>query len=137
MLPVDDARYNSKNSTTVKRGGCTAETREAIQQTLRDWITNPGTEKIYWMNGMAGTGKTTIAYSLCEWLEKTNRLGASIFSARISSPFRSLSKIIPTIAYQLARYSPAFRAVLCSILKDHPDAGTLNVVQQFEKLLYQ
>ncbi|KEP46108.1 vegetative incompatibility protein HET-E-1 [Rhizoctonia solani 123E] len=84
---------------------------------------------------MAGTGKTTIAYSFCEWLEKTNRLGASFFCSRISSTCRSLNKIVPTIAYQLARYSPAFRSTLCAALEDNPDAGTLNVLQQFEELM--
>ncbi|CAE6536969.1 unnamed protein product, partial [Rhizoctonia solani] len=74
--------------------------------------------------------------SLCEWLEKTNRLGASFFCSRISSTCRSLSRIVPTLAYQLARYSPVFRSALCAALKDNPDAGTLNVMQQFEKLVH-
>ncbi|CAE7077777.1 unnamed protein product [Rhizoctonia solani] len=137
MLPVDDAKYNSSYSTTIRRHRCTAKTREAIHQTLRDWTTNPKSEKIYWMNGMAGTGKTTIAYSYCEWLEVSNRLGASFFCSRISSTCRSLNQIIPTLAYQLARFSPAFRSRLCTTLNHDPDAGKLNVVQQFEKLIYQ
>ncbi|CAE6379284.1 unnamed protein product [Rhizoctonia solani] len=136
MFPVDDARYNSSYSTTIKRRACTAQTREKIHQDLQTWTTNPEGERIYWMNGMAGTGKTTIAYSLCEWLENTHRLGASFFCSRISSTCRSLSRIVPTLAYQLARYSPAFLSALCTALKDNPDAGTLNVVQQFEKLVY-
>ncbi|CUA75686.1 Vegetative incompatibility protein HET-E-1 [Podospora anserina] [Rhizoctonia solani] len=134
MLPVGDARYNSGYS---DRRRCTAKTREAIQQALQDWSTNPNGEKIYWMNGMAGTGKTTIAYSFCEWLEDTNRLGASFFCSRISSTCRSLSQIVPTIAYQLARFSPAYRSKLCATLNNSPDAGKLNVVQQFEKLINQ
>ncbi|EUC59174.1 vegetative incompatibility protein HET-E-1, partial [Rhizoctonia solani AG-3 Rhs1AP] len=135
MLPVDDARYNSSYSTTINRNGCTAETREAIHQALEVWTINPESEKIYWMNGMAGTGKTTIAYSFCEWLENTNRLGASFFCSRISPTCRSLNKIVPTIAYQLAQYSPRFRSALCTALEVNPDAGTLNVMQQFEKLV--
>ncbi|CAE6542960.1 unnamed protein product [Rhizoctonia solani] len=135
ISPVDDAKYNSSYSNTIKRHRCTAKTREAIHQALQDWSTNPDSEKIYWMNGMAGTGKTTIAYSFCEWLEDTKQLGASFFCSRISSTCRSLSQIVPTIAYQLARFSPAFRANLCTILNDDPDAGKLNVVQQFEKLI--
>ncbi|KAF8746787.1 WD40 repeat-like protein, partial [Rhizoctonia solani] len=137
MLPVDDARYNSSYSMTIKRHGCTPQTREKVHQTLQEWATDPASEKIYWMSGMAGTGKTTIAYSFCEWLERTNRLGASFFCSRISSTCRSLNRIIPTLVYQLARYSPAFRSTLCAGLNDNPDAGSLNVGQQFEKLVYQ
>ncbi|CAE6427620.1 unnamed protein product, partial [Rhizoctonia solani] len=137
IAPVDDARYNSSYSDTIRRRGCTAQTREAIHQGLQDWTTSPETEKIYWMNGMAGTGKTTITYSYCEWLESTSRLGASFFCSRISSTCRSLSQIVPTVAYQLAHFSPAFRSRLCAILNDNPVAGKLNVGQQFEKLMYQ
>ncbi|KEP51130.1 vegetative incompatibility protein HET-E-1 [Rhizoctonia solani 123E] len=137
MSAVDDAKYNSSYSNTIRRHRCTAKTRETIHQALQGWSTDPESAKIYWMNGMAGTGKTTIAYSFCEWLEKTNRLGASFFCSRISSTCRSLSQIVPTLAYQVARFSPAFRSSLCSVLNNDPDAGKLNVVQQFEKLIYQ
>ncbi|CAE6498548.1 unnamed protein product, partial [Rhizoctonia solani] len=137
IVPVDDARYNSSYSMTIKRHGCTAETREAIHRTLTDWATDSTSPRVYWMSGMAGTGKTTIAYSFCEWLERTNRLGASFFCSRISSTCRDLTGIIPTVAYQLARYSSAFRTSLCAALNGNPDAGSLNVGQQFEKLIYQ
>ncbi|CAE6431158.1 unnamed protein product, partial [Rhizoctonia solani] len=136
MLPVDDARYNSSYSMTIKRGGCTPETRQRVQQTLQEWAVDPTSSKIYWMNGMAGTGKTTIAYSFCEWLEQTNRLGASFFCSRISATCRSLNRVVPTLAYQLARYSPAFCSTLCAALNSNPDAASLNVGQQFEKLVY-
>ncbi|KAF8753933.1 WD40 repeat-like protein [Rhizoctonia solani] len=118
MLPVDDARYNSSYSMTIKRHGCTPQTREKVHQTLQEWATDPASEKIYWMSGMAGTGKTTIAYSFCEWLDV--QTGSVLASS------------VP-----LARYSPAFRSTLCVGLNDNPDAGSLNVGQQFEKLVYQ
>jgi hypothetical protein len=89
------------------------------------------------MNGMAGTGKTTIAYSFCQWLENNHRLGASFFCSRISSTCRSLNRIVPTIAYLLALYSPGFWSKLCAALKENPNAGALNVLQQFEKLIHQ
>ncbi|CAE6450732.1 unnamed protein product [Rhizoctonia solani] len=137
MSPVDDARYNSSYSTTIKRRACTPKTREKIHKGLQDWVVNPDSAKIYWMSGMASTGKTTIAYSLCEWLERTNRLGASFFCSRISPTCRSLDRIVPILAYQLARYSPEFLTTLCTSLKENRDAGTLNVVQQFEYLIHR
>ncbi|CAE7228044.1 unnamed protein product, partial [Rhizoctonia solani] len=39
--------------------------------------------------------------------------------------------------YQLALFSPAFRSKLCAVLNEDPVAGKLNVVQQFEKLVYR
>ncbi|KAJ1302526.1 hypothetical protein OPQ81_002843 [Rhizoctonia solani] len=86
---------------------------------------------------MAGTGKTTIAYSFCEWLENTRRLGASFFCSRNFKPCSSLGRIVPTVAYQLACYSPAFRSMLCASLQHNPDAMWLNLAQQFKKLIYE
>ncbi|CEL54400.1 hypothetical protein RSOLAG1IB_11646 [Rhizoctonia solani AG-1 IB] len=137
ISPVDDAMYNSSYSTAIRRHGCTAETRKSTQKTLQTWATDPNGAKIYWMNGMAGTGKTTIAYSFCQWLENNHRLGASFFCSRISSTCRSLNRIVPTIAYLLALYSPGFWSKLCAALKENPNAGVLNVLQQFKKLIHQ
>ncbi|KAH7338678.1 WD40-repeat-containing domain protein [Rhizoctonia solani] len=135
MSPVEDARYDSKYSMLVKRRGCTPETREKVQESLQAWARDPTGAKIYWMNGMAGTGKTTIAYSLCSWLEDNLLLGASFFCSRILSSCRDLTQIVPTIAYQLANYSYAYRSALCTILEDDPDASSRNVTRQFDKLL--
>jgi nucleoside-triphosphatase THEP1 len=89
------------------------------------------------MNGMAGTGKTTIMYSLCEWLEANRQLGANFCCSRLSSSCRNVNDIMPTVAYQLARYSPAIRSALCNVLEEEPDAGKLNVELQFTKLVQE
>jgi nucleoside-triphosphatase THEP1 len=122
---------------TIKRRGCTAETRQTILADLQDWARDPDGAKVYWMNGMAGTGKTTIVYSLCEWLEANRQLGANFCCSRLSSSCRNVNDIMPTLAYQLARYSPAIRSALCKILEEEPDAGKLNVEFQFAKLVLE
>jgi len=119
----------------VKRRGCTAETREKILKDIQDWAEDPHGARVYWMNGMAGTGKTTILYSLCEWLAKKQQLGGNYFCSRISSSCRDVHNIVPTLAYQLARYSLAFRSALCKVLEENPEASALDVKWQCEKLL--
>ncbi|KAF9549502.1 WD40 repeat-like protein [Agrocybe pediades] len=84
------------------------------------------------MNGMAGTGKTTILYSFCEWLEENKRLAGNFFCSRASTACRDLNNIVRSIAYQLAHYSPAFRSALCKILEEKQNPHTLNVGEQFK-----
>ncbi|KAF9547029.1 YVTN repeat-like/Quino protein amine dehydrogenase [Agrocybe pediades] len=132
LEPVHDARYNSAYSTTVERRGCTSSTREQILEDLRTWANDPTSAKVFWLNGMAGTGKTTILYSFCQWLEDNSRLGGNFFCSRSSTSCRSLNKILPSLAYQLAHYSPAFRSQLCTVLEDHQSPQTLNVGSQFK-----
>ncbi|KAG9078454.1 hypothetical protein FS749_009514, partial [Ceratobasidium sp. UAMH 11750] len=63
------AMYRSTESDNLRRVGCTPNTRVDVLEQLRTWAANPTSEKVYWLNGMAGTGKSTIAYSLCENLQ--------------------------------------------------------------------
>ncbi|CAE6488379.1 unnamed protein product [Rhizoctonia solani] len=133
--PVMLATYNSKLSMDVGRRSCTEDTRIQVLKDLMAWAGNSDGAKIYWMNGMAGTGKTTIAYSLCEQLEAGQQLAASFFCTRMSRECNEAKQIIPTIAYQLARYSAPFRDALCRILNQNPDIGALNTNSQFCFLL--
>ncbi|KAL5633866.1 hypothetical protein ACGC1H_005901 [Rhizoctonia solani] len=87
------------------------------------------------MNGMAGTGKTTIACTFSEWLERHELLAASFFCTRTSADCKDAARIIPTIVYQLARYSASFQSTLCSILSAEPTAASKNISKQFERLL--
>ena len=132
---MDDARYDSRYSTTAGRRGCTAETREKILADLKLWVDDPRGTKVYWMEGMAGTGKTTILYSLCKWLEEIGQLGGNFCCSRGLSSCCDVNNIIPTIADQLAQYSPAFRAALCKVLQENPKAGTRDVRSQFKNLV--
>ncbi|KAG8741088.1 hypothetical protein FRC10_003328 [Ceratobasidium sp. 414] len=133
--PSQKARYDSAAALKLRRGGCTPNTRQLVLQGLRDWASDPYGAKVYWMNGMAGTGKTTIAYSLCGQLESANQLAASFFCSRSLSDCRDVTQIVPTIAYQLARFCRPFQDALCRVLGNDPDIGTRGVATQFEKLI--
>ncbi|KAF4612785.1 hypothetical protein D9613_011766 [Agrocybe pediades] len=133
LVPVHDARYNSAFSTVVKRRGCTASTREQILDELRTWANNPASPKVFWLNGMAGTGTTTILYTFCRWLEDHARLGGNFFCNRTSPSCRNLNNVICSVAYQPAHYSPAFGSQLCQILDDKRSViHSLNVGEQFK-----
>ncbi|KAF8695645.1 WD domain, G-beta repeat, partial [Rhizoctonia solani] len=87
------------------------------------------------MSGMAGTGKTTIACTFAKWLEGQKLLAASFFCTRTDADCQDVARIIPTVAYQLARYCIPFRSALCDILGNDPDLRTKDVTKQFERLL--
>ncbi|CAE6488778.1 unnamed protein product [Rhizoctonia solani] len=135
LRPSNLARFNSEFSTEVSRRGCTKNTRTTILEKSMAWSEGSECAKVYWMNGMAGTGKTTIAYSLCEKLEARKQLAASFFCTRSSPECREAKRIIPTIAYQLARRFLPFRYSLCQRLKQDPDINTGQLSDQFDLLL--
>ncbi|CAE6483314.1 unnamed protein product [Rhizoctonia solani] len=135
LNPVKQATYDSTLSSALSRRSCTEGTREEILSNLDKWLSDSSAPAVYWMNGMAGTGKTTIACTFSEQLEHRKLLAASFFCTRTVADCRDTARIIPTIAYQLARYSAPFQASLYEALGDDPDAGSKNIQKQFERLL--
>lgn len=104
---------------------------------MQAWAIDPNSAKVYWMNGMAGTGKTTIAYSFCKWLEDNALLAGNYFCSRISFTCSDANRLVPTLAYQLAYYSPPFCEKLYKVLEAKPEASKLDIKWQFEKLLLE
>ncbi|QRW12872.1 WD repeat-containing protein [Ceratobasidium sp. AG-Ba] len=136
-LPNSEAAYyRSADSIKLNRTGCTENTRVDVLQKIHDWASGESPEKIYWLNGMAGTGKTTIAYSLCKRLEGERTLAASFFCSRQLPECRNVNKIVPTIAYQLSRYSSPFRHVISPLLQADPDVYNKPIFDQFKELIF-
>ncbi|QRW17360.1 peptidase C14 [Rhizoctonia solani] len=135
LFPSRLAPHNSSLSTEVDRRACTKHTRAQILLELDQWSADPQKPNIYWMNGMAGTGKTTIAYTFAESLKARGLLGASFFCTRTSSECQDIGRIIPTITYQLARYSMSFQSAVVKVLGSDPDIGTRAIAEQCERLI--
>ncbi|CAE6419124.1 unnamed protein product [Rhizoctonia solani] len=134
LHPSKQAAYDSSLSAEINRRGCAEGTRVAVLAELDEWLYG-STSPVYWMNGMPGTGKTTIACTFSERLEDRKLLAASFFCTRSSADCKNVARIVPTIAYQLARYSIPFQSALCEVLGQDPDLGTRNMAKQFERLL--
>ncbi|KAF8733634.1 WD40 repeat-like protein, partial [Rhizoctonia solani] len=135
LTPSRLAAHNSTLATDVNRRSCTKHTRTQILLELDQWAADRQTPNIYWMSGMAGTGKTTIAYTFAESLKARGLLGASFFCTRASSECQEVGRIVPTIAYQIARYSMSFQSAVVKALEGDPDIGTRAITEQCERLI--
>ncbi|CAE6413293.1 unnamed protein product [Rhizoctonia solani] len=129
------AWYDSSVGEDLKRRECTPGTRIDVLANLLGWAGNNDTEAVYWLNGMAGTGKTTIAYSVCKELAHSHKLAASFFCSRLRDECRDVKMIIPSIAYQLAQSSPPFQSALSTIIENNQDAHHRVLDEQFEALI--
>ncbi|KAG8786363.1 hypothetical protein FRC12_016675 [Ceratobasidium sp. 428] len=129
------AKYCSTEAESLGRGECTPNTRVELLEQLRTWACDDDAPKIYWLNGMAGTGKTTIAYSLCEYLQSVQKLGASFFCSQRLPECRDVNRIVPSTSYRLSHFSVPFRHALASVLQDDEDAHNQPLPKQFDVLL--
>ncbi|KAJ7761433.1 hypothetical protein B0H16DRAFT_1884368 [Mycena metata] len=85
------------------RRACTENTRVGLISRLKHWArdTSDKSSPIFWLSGMAGTGKSTIAYTLCQHWDAEGHLGGSFFCSRNDDKARARPFIIPTIVHQL------------------------------------
>jgi hypothetical protein len=90
---------------------------------------------VYWLNGLAGTGKSTIAQTIAERIFSDGRLGASFFCSRDFKDRRDLRYIFPTLAFQLAHKYPEFRSILVPLLQSNPDIAHESLYNQMEMLI--
>jgi hypothetical protein len=85
---------------------------------------------VFWMNGLAGTGKSTIARTLCRHLEARKQLAANFFVNRQDQARRGEENIVRTIAHQLAFFDHSFGDALCAQLRDLPMSASRSLSKQ-------
>src|ERR1700733_3387835 len=100
---------------------------------IENWARDHRMCMVYWLNGLAGTGKTTITQSFAERMFAAGLLGASFFCSRDFIDRRNLRLIFPTLALQLAYKHPEFRSHLVRTLKSNPDVGDCSLSTQLTK----
>jgi len=93
----DEAGYCSGN-----RQGCLRGTRGDVLLQLEHWLKNRQDRPIFWLSGLVGTGKSTIAQTFAEISFADGMLGASFFCSQDFEGRRNLQVIFPTLAFQLA-----------------------------------
>ena len=103
---------------TVIREPCAEGTREEIRNDIIAWADSADSPPVFWLTGQAGSGKTTISYTIAQYfdgLEKTGRrtvLAGTFFCSRQFEETRRQIHIIPTLVYQLARKSKSYAHAL-------------------------
>ena len=110
-------------------------TRVSLLHDLQGWSTDPAAHRIFWLDGMAGTGKSAIARSFCRFLDQNRLLGGSFFCLRGSESRGNVKRILPTLAWFLARQDLDYGNSLLEVLEDAPDIEEHSIERQVDFLL--
>ncbi|KAL3490287.1 hypothetical protein BJX62DRAFT_238265 [Aspergillus germanicus] len=116
-------------------------TRVALLEDIHQWVNDPNSQTILWLQGLAGTGKTTIAKTIAQDLHQQGSLAGSFFFSRRRDNCRSAEKLHSTLAYQLATRSyPAhflmrYRSLLHEAVNPDPDIFSKAYREQWKHLI--
>ncbi|KAJ7832311.1 hypothetical protein B0H14DRAFT_3712274, partial [Mycena olivaceomarginata] len=91
---------------------CADNTRVDLQAEIMQWLSpQPSNrERIFWITGIAGSGKSTLSATVVNNLRKEDTpVAAQFFISRNIPETINPNKVIPTIAKQLSEFSPAAR----------------------------
>ena len=116
---------------------CLPNTRREVLAQIRRWADGDGERRIYWLKGMAGTGKSTIALTVAREYSNKKRLGASFFFSRGGGDLASTRRFVATVATQLAEMSAALRRHIADAAASSRRIRGLGLYDQWERLILQ
>lgn len=133
------AMFNSYEDDQVL---CHPATRVDLLHQIQDWAQQSDSKSIFWLNGMAGTGKSTISRTLAEWLTSQGRLGAvdlgaSFFFRRGEGDRGSAERFFPTITRDLVQKIPGLDTRVADVISSDSSVVNKSLGEQFDKLIYQ
>ncbi|KAH8588534.1 vegetative incompatibility protein HET-E-1 [Bisporella sp. PMI_857] len=114
---------------------CHPDTRRDLLREIDHWLEGPDGKCMYWLYGVAGSGKSTISRTVAKSLAAKGVLWASFFFKRGEGDRGNASRFFTTIASQLANKLPDLASHIANALEN--DAGIVDkaVEIQYEELI--
>jgi hypothetical protein len=103
---------------------------------IREWADGKDERPIFWLRGLAGTGKSCIARTIAREYYQKHRLAATFFFSRdIGGDARHARKFFTSIAAQLAEMSEVLKGYICDTIAQCSDIITQAPREQWRQLI--
>ncbi|KAH8601786.1 hypothetical protein B0O99DRAFT_562479, partial [Bisporella sp. PMI_857] len=116
---------------------CLPDTRVDLLQEIYDWADGQNDRCIYWLNGLAGTGKSTIARTIARRYFDQKKLAASFFFSRGSGDVGHAGKFFTSLAIQLARNVPHIQRLISDAAIEQNNIANQSLRDQWRQLIYR
>ena len=135
-LPIAfDAAFDDQGNELVSK--CLPNTRINLLREIDEWASSDNGTCIFWLGGMAGTGKSTVFGTVVQRFQDQHRLSVSFCFRRGEADCGNASRLITAIAFQLANRLPEVRARIIVAIKEVSGVIRKSLTEQFEKLILQ
>jgi len=111
------------------------DTRVELRKQIMDWCDDPDSKCFFWLNGMAGTGKSTISRTIARELAEKKRLAASFFFTRGRKDVSHAGMFFTTIAAQLAISLPVLRTSISDAIDNNAHIFQQGPREQWNQLI--
>ncbi|KAL8284621.1 hypothetical protein RB600_009169 [Gaeumannomyces tritici] len=116
---------------------CHHDTRVDLLADIHRWIKDPNGKGIFWLRGMAGTGKSTISRTVAKTLADAKLPSASFFFKRGEGDRGRAAMFFTTILAQLLRQLQALVSHVQEVIESDSAIIEKNKKEQFEKLFLE
>jgi len=104
---------------------CMEGTRTSLLEQIIAWATTRSEQtngrNIYWIYGVPGIGKTSLAHSICASLDDQEQLAGAFFCRRDDPELSEPINILLTLIHKLAIIFPPFRSIVAERLRRNPN----------------
>ncbi|RYP83459.1 hypothetical protein DL769_001362 [Monosporascus sp. CRB-8-3] len=130
---AENAPYNSY--ARQHEPTCLPDTRLDVRREIHEWADGQEMPCIFWLNGLAGTGKSTIARTVAQQFSEKEVLGASFFFSRGGGDASHAGKFVTTVAVQLANNVLSLKHYICEAIADRSDIASQSLRDQWHHLV--
>ncbi|KAG8924413.1 hypothetical protein FRC01_011551, partial [Tulasnella sp. 417] len=130
---LGDGNYGARDS-EMENVICLPGTRVDILARINDWVKGDRSERVFWLRGMAGRGKSAIASTVAYgWREQ--KASCALFHFRRGQTALS-SRLVCALARQLICHgTPEVKEAVLQAVRDNRDVATMRLEDQFKILL--
>jgi hypothetical protein len=133
-LPIaTGASFNSHVEENNTR--CLPNTRIDLLRCIKQWVNDVDGPSMFWLSGMAGTGKSTVARTVAAHFSDQNQLGASFLFKRGEGERGTAARFFSTIAAELAVCEPGMVSSIKAAQGEDSSICQKALRDQFEKLI--
>ncbi|KAB8221228.1 WD40-repeat-containing domain protein [Aspergillus novoparasiticus] len=128
---------------------CLPGTQTGVFKQIQSWVDSPKAPPVFWLHGMAGTGKSTIARTVASKLSRMERLvddetlagecclGGSFFFNQGDNDRNKPTGVFPTLAKNLVGSLPDLTDAICHAIEENNDIATKGIEDQWHELILQ
>ncbi|KAF7540571.1 hypothetical protein G7054_g1266 [Neopestalotiopsis clavispora] len=130
---VPQAAFNSIENQYAAT--CLPNTRVELLQEIIDWVDGSDKRCIFWLNGIAGTGKSTVAQTISRRYQDRGNLGGSFFFSKGGGDSSLADKFITTLAFQLSTKIPQVKQFIHDAIAQQPNIAAHSLRDQWDQLI--